>query len=248
MLGIFKNKRSSTNPDYFPIRTDIHSHILPGIDDGSPDVTTSITLVKGLMNLGFTGSIATPHIISDLYPNNATTIGNALKILKAELEAQEIDFKVEAAAEYMMDSYFLELLTKKIPLLTIKDNIILTEFPFAFMPDHVEDISFAIFTEGYQPILAHPERYGYTHRNYNVYHRWVEIGFHLQINLLSLTGYYGKDVAKAAHYLLKNDLVTYVGTDMHHGRHLEILSDPESRKIFHESLGDKSWNDTFNQL
>ncbi|HRN78731.1 MAG TPA: histidinol phosphatase [Ferruginibacter sp.] len=247
MLGLFKSKRQTLPADYFPIRTDIHSHILPGIDDGSPDVETSITLIKGLMELGVERSIATPHIISDLYPNTPETISHALNRLKKELVLQEIDFEVQAAAEYMMDSYFLELLYKKEPLLTIKDNIILTEFPFAFMPDHVEDISFTIFTEGYQPILAHPERYGYTYGNYKVYHRWAEIGFHLQINLLSLTGYYGNEAAKAARYLLKNDLVTYVGTDMHHGRHLEVLTSQTSRETFHEYLAEKEWNTIFDR-
>ncbi|HRN91004.1 MAG TPA: histidinol phosphatase [Ferruginibacter sp.] len=247
MLSIFSKPKSHIPSGYFPIRTDIHSHILPGIDDGAPDVSTSITLVKGLMEAGVTRSIATPHIISDLYPNNAESIHKALEKLKNELVKQQIDFEVSAAAEYMMDSYFLELLQKKVPLLTLSNNIILTEFPFAFMPDHVEDISFAIFTEGYQPILAHPERYGYTHGNYKVYHRWAEIGFHLQLNLLSLTGYYGNEVAKAARYLLKHDLVSYVGTDMHHGRHLEVLKSPESIKIFHEYLGGREWNIAFNQ-
>lgn len=246
MLGIFKSNRHLHSADYFPIRTDIHSHILPGIDDGSPDLTTSISLVKGLMESGVSRSIATPHIISDLFPNNAESIHKALEKLKNELVKQQIDFEVSAAAEYMMDSYFLELLQKKVPLLTIKNNIILTEFPFAFMPDHVEDISFSIFTEGYQPILAHPERYGYTHGNYKVYHRWAEIGFHLQLNLLSLTGYYGNEPAKAARYMLKHDLVTYVGTDMHHARHLEVLKSPASIKIFHEYLGNKEWNSIFN--
>lgn len=246
MLGIFKSNRHLHSADYFPIQTDIHSHILPGIDDGAPDLTTSISLVKGLMEAGVTRSIATPHIISDLFPNNAESIHKALEKLKNELVKQQIDFEVSAAAEYMMDSYFLELLQKKVPLLTIKNNIILTEFPFAFMPDHVEDISFSIFTEGYQPILAHPERYGYTHGNYKVYHRWAEIGFHLQLNLLSLTGYYGNEPAKAARYMLKHDLVTYVGTDMHHARHLEVLKSPASIKIFHEYLGNKEWNSIFN--
>lgn len=247
MLRYFSKPKSLVPEGYFPIRTDIHSHILPGIDDGAPDVETSITLIKGLMELGVERSIATPHIISDLYPNTTETISGALQLLKNELQRQQIHFEVEAAAEYMMDSYFLELLHKKVPLLTIQDNIILTEFPFAFMPDHVEDISFTIFTEGYQPILAHPERYGYTHGNYKVYHRWAEIGFQLQINLLSLTGYYGNEPAKAARYLLKNDLVTYVGTDMHHGRHLETLQSAESLRVFHELLGDKTWNTAFNK-
>ncbi|MFZ4771837.1 MAG: CpsB/CapC family capsule biosynthesis tyrosine phosphatase, partial [Ferruginibacter sp.] len=100
----------------------MHSHILPGIDDGAPDVETSIELVKGLIKLGIHQSIATPHIISDLYRNTPETIGVALKKLQDALTAEQIDFTVSAAAEYMLDSYFFELIEKEVPLLTLKDN------------------------------------------------------------------------------------------------------------------------------
>ena len=90
MFSFFRDKKSAKNPgDYFPFVTDIHSHILPGIDDGSPDVETSIKLVKGLMAMGVTSSIATPHIIGDLYRNNRGTINAALNILQDELKKQK---------------------------------------------------------------------------------------------------------------------------------------------------------------
>lgn len=246
MFDWFRKKDHSASSDYFPIKTDMHSHILPGIDDGSPDVETSLELIKGLMALGVKKSIATPHIIGDMYPNNAQTINNALETLRKALVENNIDFEVHAAAEYMLDSYFVELMDKRVPLLTIKDKYVLTEFPFSVLPEYIEEIVFHIFTEGYSPILAHPERYHYVHNNYKVFHRWLDLGFSLQVNLLSLTGYYGKEVLKSAQYLVKNDLVSFVGTDMHHTKHLALLSSPETRKILEVNLSYKEWNRRFN--
>lgn len=240
MFGLFK-KQNSSEP-YFPFTTDIHSHILPGIDDGSPDVATSIELVKGLKNLGINKSVATPHIIGDMFPNNAETISKAKDFLQQELNNQNIEFELSAAAEYMLDSFFLDLLKKNEKLLTIKDNIILTEFSYSSAPQHVEEIIFEIITNGYSPILAHPERYGFAHSNYKIYHRWAELGFLLQVNLLSLTGYYGKEVAKAANYLLKNNLISYAGTDLHHARHMGALSHPKNQQIFKDAMSHRDWN------
>ena len=244
MFSFFKNKKSSSEgSSYFPFKTDMHSHILPGIDDGSPDVETSIMLVKGLLELGVSSSIATPHIIGDLYRNDAVSINTALKLLQDELTKQHIDFKVSAAAEYMLDSYFFELLADKTKLLTIKDNIVLTEFSYASVPEDPGKMSFAIIMEGYAPVLAHPERYPYYYGNYKMYHHLADLGFLLQVNLLSLAGYYGKEAYKVAQYLLKNDLVSYVGTDMHHERHFRGLSDKKNRQAFEKLLSHKQWND-----
>jgi len=243
MFSFFKNKQTAqVATAQLPFTTDMHSHILPGIDDGSPDVQTSIELVKGLMALGVDTSIATPHIIGDLYRNNPDTINSALKLLQDELKKQEIDFKVSAAAEYMLDSYFFELLNGKTKLLTLKDNIILTEFSYASVPEDPGKMSFAIIMEGYTPILAHPERYPYYYGNYPMYHHLVDLGFLLQVNMLSLAGHYGKDALKVAQYLLKNDLVSYIGTDMHHDRHLRGLSDSRNLKTFNQLLSNRKWN------
>ena len=242
MFSIFKKKVPPAS-DYFPIVTDIHSHILPGIDDGAPDVETSIFLIEGLMNLGITQSVATPHIIGDLYRNDAATINKALALLRNTLAEKQIDFKVTAAAEYMLDAYFLELLYSKTPLLTLKNNLLLTEFSYADKPYNVERLLFNIITEGYQPILAHPERYGYYHNDFKQYNFLNELGFLLQVNLLSFTGYYGKPAARAAAYLIKNNLASFVGTDLHHTRHLSALSDNRNRKLFTEILNNKRFND-----
>jgi hypothetical protein len=243
MFPFFKKESSSEHKGYFPFKTDIHSHILPGIDDGSPDLESSINLIKGLIELGITKSIATPHIISDLYRNTAETINDVLNILQNELKIQEIQFEINAAAEYMLDTYFLELLQKKEPLLTLSNNIILTEFSYASMPEEPNKISFEIQIAGYKPILAHPERYPYYYKNHKMYNQLADLGFLLQVNLLSLTGYYGKEAAKAAKYMLDNNLVAYLGTDLHHDRHLSALNDDKNIKEFHKLLSHRNWND-----
>jgi protein-tyrosine phosphatase len=244
MFSIFKKKKIYQIPQgYFPILTDIHSHILPGIDDGSPDIQTSLELIEGLMQLGIKQSIATPHIIGDMYRNNSETIGNALQLLKNALVEKQIDYKVHAAAEYMMDDYFLALLENKIPLLTLKDNIVLTEFSYAEKPYNAKQMAFTLITEGYQPILAHPERYGYYHNDLKAYAELKDLGFLLQVNLLSLTGYYGKPVAKAANYIIKNNLVSFTATDLHHERHMLALSNPSNKAIFAEVFKGKILNE-----
>lgn len=244
-MNWFRKKIDFPEAGYFPMVTDIHSHILPGIDDGSPDVETSIDLIKGLMKLGLKSSIATPHIIGDMYPNTPATISNALATLNAALAERNIDFKVCAAAEYLLDGHFIELMGKAAPLLTLKGKIILTEFPFITFPHYVDQIVFDLITEGYKPILAHPERYNYVHGNYKLFDRWIEHGFELQINLLSLTGYYGKEVERAAKYLVKNNLVTYVGTDLHHQRHLDMLTSSKTQRIMFDLFQGKQWNTNF---
>jgi tyrosine-protein phosphatase YwqE len=243
MMGsFFELFRKSDRLEYFPIQVDMHSHILPGIDDGSPDLETSISLVKGLMRLGVKGAVATPHIIGDLYRNDESSISAAFRLLEQELKTREVDFKLSFAAEYMLDSYFMELLDSGVSLLTVKDNLILTEFSYLSRPQHVEDISFRIQTEGYIPILAHPERYQYFHSSPGIYSHFIDIGFKLQVNLLSLTGIYGNATRKAARYIIDNDLASFIGTDLHHQRHLDALSKASNQRMFQKILGRQSWN------
>lgn len=242
MLSFFSKKNISHSPGQFQFNTDVHSHILPGIDDGSPDLETSLQLIKGLYDLGIRKCVATPHIIGDLYRNDPDTIDAALKKVIAGCKTAGIEMDISAAAEYMLDDYFMQLLQQKKPLLTLHKNILLTELPYSVQPDNIEELVFNMLTEGYQPVLAHPERYFYFHRNYDFYYRLKELGFLLQVNLLSLTGYYGDAVKKAAMFLFKKDLVSLVGTDLHHEKHMAALADSSSQRIFNDYLNDNKWN------
>lgn len=243
MFSFFKKKNPvESTPEFLPFQTDIHSHILPGIDDGSPDIETSLQLIRGIYDLGIRKTVATPHVISDMYRNTPETINAALDKLKNACRDANIDIEISAAAEYMLDDYFIKLLHEEAPLLSIHKNIILTEQSYASSSGKLNEMAFAIMTKGYRPIMAHPERYFYYHDNYESYGHLKDIGFYLQVNVLSLTGYYGKSVAKAAKYILDNDLADFVGTDMHHTRHLDLLQKKENLGLFKKYLGKKKYN------
>ncbi len=222
---------------------DIHSHILPGIDDGSPDIDTSLEILRTLSEAGVRKFICTPHVIGDMYRNTPETIRDSLERLQRALRQNGMSIEISAAAEYMLDDHFMQLLHNKEPLMKLTKNYILTELSYSTAPEKLEEISFEINTNNYQPLMAHPERYPYYHNNYKAYERLKELGFLLQVNLLSLTGYYGKTVAKAAKYILENKLADFVGTDLHHFRHLNILTDPRSIDLFEKYLGDKVYNE-----
>src|SRR5665213_2156811 len=215
-MNIFSQKKSALEyPGFSWLSQDIHSHILPGIDDGSPDIETSLELLRSLQAAGIRKFICTPHIIGDMYRNTPQTINDALARLKKAVHEDGIDVEISAAAEYMLDDYFMELIRNKQPLMKLAGNYILTELSYATPPSRLEDISFEININNYQALMAHPERYPYYHKNYEAYNRLKELGFLLQVNLLSLTGYYGRAVAKAAKYILENNLADFVGTDLH---------------------------------
>jgi tyrosine-protein phosphatase YwqE len=242
MFDFLKPGKKQTVYDTLPFGTDMHSHILPGIDDGAPDIETSLQLVKGIYDLGIRETVATPHVICDLYRNTPETINNALGQLTTAVAEAGIDIKITAAAEYMLDDYFVQLLKGPAPLLTICKKVILTEQPFASPSPNIHRIAFEIITSGYRPIMAHPERYHFYHGDYEGYNNLKDIGFLLQVNLLSLTGYYGKPVAKAARYLIENNLADLVGTDMHHARHLDMMKDKKNLQTLNELLSKKKWN------
>lgn len=243
MFNLFrKTKKDLYTGEPFPVTTDIHSHILAGIDDGSPDIATSLKLVKGLYDLGYRRLVATPHVIGDYYRNNPIIINRELDVLKNACAEAGIDIELSAAAEYMLDDYFLNILKQK-EVLPVFQNYILTELPFSIMPMNVSEMVFEIITAGYKPILAHPERYFYYHHDFSEFARLKDLGFLLQVNLLSLTGHYGPQVTKAAKYIFENGLADFVGTDIHHLRHLETLSSKETNAIVNKHLRDKLYND-----
>lgn len=231
MFGLFKKKKeehhANVTIDYSALGIDMHSHLLPGIDDGSPDAATSVSYIKKMMELGYRKFITTPHIYPDLYPNTRETITAALQVLKEKLKEEQLDVEVHAAAEYFIDDLFADRLRNGEELLTLHQNFVLVEISFMQAPSDLKNILFDLIVKGYQPVLAHPERYSYYHSRKEVYHRFKDQGCLLQINLLSLSGYYGKGVQEAAHYLVDQKLVDLIGTDLHHERHLEAMQHPQ---------------------
>jgi protein-tyrosine phosphatase len=222
MLSIFK-KRKAKEVDLSRIGTDMHSHLLPGLDDGSPDVQMSDLLIKGLLDLGYKKLITTPHVMADIYPNTPTSIKAAYDELRKESQLSSVNYPVHPAAEYLLDDGFEELLNRDSSLLCIYENLVLVEFSFAAPPVDYKERIFQIQLRGYQPVLAHPERYFYWMGNKETYDQLKTSGCLFAVNLLSFTGYYGKPCLDVAQYLLKKNYINFLGTDLHHLRHLEML-------------------------
>lgn len=219
MLSIFK-KKSSAKIDYSAVGVDMHSHLLPGIDDGAREAEDSLAYIKGLQELGFKKFITTPHIMADLYPNTPATIESAFERLK---QAGGNDLPLRPAAEYMLDESFDVLLDQGVSLRCIHEKTVLIEFSFVTAPLDFKEKIFNLQMSGYQPLLAHPERYLYFSGNKAVYDDLKSAGCQFAVNLLSFTGYYGKGSVELAQYLLRKDYIDYLGTDLHHERHLDAL-------------------------
>lgn len=227
MLSFFTKKNKVTDVSW--LSADMHSHILPGIDDGSPDVETSIHFVKALMELGYDHLIATPHIYKELYPNTPETINAAKNLLQAEISRQNISIKLGAAAEYMVDQDF----TLNQPLATLNEKHLLIEMSYLNESPNISQTIFDVEIRGFVPILAHPERYTFYFKDKSRLKRFKEKGCLLQLNLLSVLGYYGKEVKLLADYLLKENLYDLAGTDLHHQKHLDTLTTAiQSGKLF----------------
>jgi len=224
MFGLFKKKvkKREITFNYESVMVDMHSHVLPGIDDGAQTPQESVALIRKMMALGITKIIATPHIMVDFYRNTKETIEDALTILKAELVKENITIDIEAAAEHYFDETFEERVFNK-KLMTMGDNYVLFEFGFVSPPPNAATVIQKMILMGYRPILAHPERY--TYLSLEQYRALHNQGCDFQLNTISLTGYYGKDVKANAELLIDNEMIDFISSDMHHLRHAEALKD-----------------------
>lgn len=221
MFSIFKSKpklHELIPNDY----CDIHCHVLPGIDDGAKNIEESKYLLESMQALGFKKITATPHTIKTVWDNTTESITNAKNHVYDALPALANELHLQAASEYMIDENFLSIV-KNEKLLTIKDNYVLVEMSYLNPPIQLFDILFELQLAGYKPILAHPERYSFYHSKLDQYEKLKKSGCFFQLNLLSTVGYYGKDVAAAADKLLKNDMIDFVGSDIHHMHHIEAF-------------------------
>jgi tyrosine-protein phosphatase YwqE len=221
-------------PDLSFLAADMHSHLLPGLDDGLQEIEQTIAFIKELQQLGYKKLICTPHILSDVYPNSPETILPKLELVRDALEKNNIDIQVEAAAEYMVDLDFENYFNAGKPLLTFGRNLILIEMSYVAASNNIENVIFNLKLKGLQPVLAHPERYNYYLGNMDQFQRFIDLGCYLQINILSLLGYYGEGSKITAQNLLKKNMVTLVGTDMHHENHLNSLKTLASKKSFYK--------------
>jgi len=227
MFKLFsKSKPAAGKTDLGLLKVDMHSHLLPGIDDGSQDMETTLQLIRGMMELGYTKLVTTPHVMWDMYKNTTEIITRKLELVREAVKAEGLNIEINAAAEYFLDDHVQGLIKNGTPLLTVSGNMVLVEFSLAFPSHSLKDILFEMQMQNYQPIIAHPERYIYLERNKDFYEELKDIGCLFQLNLLSLGGYYGKSPQVLAEHLIKKEYYDLIGTDLHGFRHLDALQNP----------------------
>jgi len=232
MLRWFKKSSQILEPiDFSVVGVDLHSHLIPGIDDGAKDLDDSVTIIKELINQGFSKIITTPHIMSDLYKNTPETIHSGLEILKRRLANDNIEIDISAAAEYYVDYDFEQRIGNE-KFLTFGEKYILIEFSFLESPRNMYDIIFKLQLEGYVVVLAHPARYQYF--DLKDYESLINRGVLFQLNLLSLIGYYSNHVKTNAKLLIDNKFVSFVGTDCHNLNHARLYPKCMISKSWHE--------------
>jgi tyrosine-protein phosphatase YwqE len=236
MFGLFKS--SKVNPDLSFIGVDMHSHLLPGLDDGLKTMEETVAYVKELHKLGYQKLICTPHILSDVHPNTPEMILPRLAEVQQALKENNVPVEIEAAAEYMIDHEFEQLVKSGKKLLTFGKNFILVEMSYLAASPNIDHVIFDLRVAGLQPIIAHPERYNYYHHQFNQYKKLKDNGCWFQVNLLSLAGYYGKHIKKVAEKLIAENMIDLVGTDMHHANHLDATKRLASDKYLYKILKD----------
>ena len=227
-----KTKEKELAPlDFSILRTDIHSHLIPGIDDGSPDMETTINLIREMQKLGFSKVITSPHVISDLYKNSSEIILKGLATVRAELQSQNINMEIDAVAEYYIDYDFEKKIGKE-KFLTFGVNYLLVELSFVEAPRNLFEIIFKLQLEGYKVVLAHPERYNYL--QVKDYEDLVNRGVMLQINWLSLIGYYSKPIKNKTEDLIAKNMVSFIGTDCHNMHHADLYKRCQTKNAWHD--------------
>lgn len=223
MLGNFFRPKKLKNPvDLSGLITDMHSHLIPGIDDGSPDMDTSLTMIKEMKALGYRKLITTPHISSDFYPNTPEILQNGVNLLNEKLREENIRMTIEVAAEYMIDDGFSKLFEKGL-LQTFSNNFLLVELPYYQAPPNLYELTFDLQIKGFRIMLAHPERYLFWFNDFKKFEDLKNRGVYFQMNINSLNGYFSKEVKKQAEKLIDADMIDFLGSDLHNLNYLQLL-------------------------
>lgn len=219
----FFTKKPLPSFPFHQLKTDVHSHIIPGIDDGSPDAETSLLLIRGMIELGYETFTATPHVMEDMWRNNTETISNGFAALRKAMDDEGLNNEVRMAAEYLVDGNLESLLEKKQDLLRIQKNWVLIEISFIQPPRNLRELIFEMQMQGYQPVFAHPERYNHYYKKLDELKEIKDAGCLFQSNILSFSGYYGPAAQQCAEWMAEKGMVDLLGSDIHHERHLEAL-------------------------
>lgn len=240
-MGLFANlfgkkkEKNLTPADLSVLGVDVHSHLIPGIDDGAKTIEESLNLLAEFEALGYKKVITTPHVMSDYYRNTPEIILSGLEEVRKAKTERGLKIEIDAAAEYNLDADFAPKIEAK-ELLTFGDNYVLFELPFLSEPPMFNDIVWKLQMGGYKPVLAHVERYGYWHNQWEKIASLKDRGVYIQLNINSLTGHYGPDVKGIGEKLIENDMVDLLGSDCHNLNHIGLLQRARQKPSLHKLL------------
>jgi protein-tyrosine phosphatase len=230
MFKLFKSQKPAQAAK--PLTVDFHSHFLPGIDDGCPTLEDSMSLIKQMQDYGYTHLFMSPHVMGDFYKNTPEIILSKLDLVRNDAIKHGINIALDATAEYYLDEWFSEKVRTRALLPFGKEKNILFEISYVNEPRNLLETVFELQVAGYQPVMAHPERYPFFHDRFEEYEKLAELGCRLQVNLLSLIGYYGANEKRIAEKLFEKNLAYYVGSDAHKQRHVSMMGKVFSSGVF----------------
>lgn len=233
ILDVFTRQKKYPADLGAKLMVDIHSHLLPGIDDGAPTMDHTIGMLRKFEELGYQKLIFTPHVMSGVYENTSEIILKKLDEVQQVSRDLGLNLVLEASAEYYFDETLFERIRNN-DLLPFSGNHILFEFSFRNQPAQIEELIFQLKSAGYQPVLAHFERYMYFHPTVETAKSLRERGCFIQVNLNSFTGHYGSEVKNQAIRLLKAGLIDILGSDCHRLQHLQLLESSLKGVVFHQ--------------
>ena len=233
--NLFKKKVLLPPVDLSVLKTDIHSHFVPAIDDGSQSMQETLDLLQEMIGFGYKKVITTPHIMSDFYKNTPEIILGGLEKIRQAIKENNLDIEIEAAAEYYLDD-FLEEKIKARELLTFGNNYVLFELSFNSEPQMLTSVIFEMQTAGYKPVLAHPERYSYWYNDFDKYQNMVDKGVLLQLNINSLSGDYPPQTKKMGERLVAEGMISFLGSDCHNMNHINMMHSAVKSQAIHDLL------------
>jgi tyrosine-protein phosphatase YwqE len=237
LLGKLFGKGGHTMPpvDLSVLKCDIHSHFIPGIDDGAPTVEASLELLQAMYNLGYRKVITTPHSMADGYKNPPEVILGGLEKLRRAVKEANLPMEVDAAAEYYLDHALQEKVAAQ-KLLTIGTDMVLFELPFVSEPAVLLSLVFEMQTQGYQPVLAHPERYPYWYADTGMMEKLKDRGVRFQLNIFALAGAYGPATKKAAERIIDKGWYELAGSDCHSMKHIDAMEAARTEPYLHKLI------------
>lgn len=233
MFNWFKKNNRENLPT---LTVDMHSHLLPGLDDGVATLEDAEQIILSLIELGYRRIITTPHVMSDAYRNTPEIILDKLEILRKHLQERNIEINISAAAEYYLDEALFKMVETQQPLLTFGQKYLLFETNFLTEPFNLKEFIFLATTKGYKLVLAHPERYLYLQNNLPKVQDLLDRGVLMQMNISSLTGYYSRPVQQMAFKLVDRGMIHWLGSDCHHLQHIKLIEQARDLRYFRKAL------------